>query len=380
MKKDSQYKSRKVKRRIRKKRRNRKLLFLIFVPLLLLITATSVYAFNLINKAQNTVDESYEDDGREHSELREYNVDPGVDHVSVLFIGVDESEHRVNSGDSFRSDALILATLNKDENSVKLLSIPRDSLVYIPKVGYNDKITHAHALGGPLATIGAVEHTFDVPVDYWVRLNFNAFVDVIDALGGIEFDVPYEFTESNSDDKRDAIHLYPGVQQIDGEEALAIVRTRKLDNDIERGKRQQQVMEAILNKAVSLGSINKLDNVIEAVGDNMKTNLLFNDMMAFISYGISGKLELEMLNLEGTDLWTDYYYYQLDEESLAKTKQILQHHLGLIDESELTFDLNEDESTTTDGSTTTDETPGVTETPETTESPEINGTTENNWE
>ncbi|WP_440897985.1 LCP family protein [Amphibacillus sp. Q70] len=342
MKKDSQIKSRTVKRRVKKKRRNKKLLFLIFVPLLLLITATSVYAFNIWNKAQTAVENAYEDDGRERSELRDYDVDPGVDHVSVLFIGVDENDHRDNA-ESARSDALILATLNKDENSVKLLSIPRDSLVYIPYVDYNDKITHAHAMGGASATIGAVENFLKIPVDYYVRLNFHAFVDVVDALGGIEFDVPYEFTESNSDDQRDAIHLYPGDQEIDGEEALAIARTRKLDNDFERGKRQQQIMESILDRAVSIGSINKLDNVIEAVGDNMTTNLLFNDMMSFISYGISGKLELEMLNLEGTDLWTDYYYFQLDEAHLTKTQQILQHHLGLIDESEMTFDLNEDE-------------------------------------
>src|SRR5699024_7653135 len=117
-------------------------------------------------------------------------------------------------------------------------SIPRDSYVYIPEVGYEDKINHAHAFGGHRATIDAVENLLDIPVDYWVKLNFNAFVDVIDAIDGIDVEVPYEFTESNSDDKRDSIHLFPGKQLVDGEEALALARTRKLDNDIERGKRQ----------------------------------------------------------------------------------------------------------------------------------------------
>jgi len=353
MKKENQTHSRSGKRRVKKKRRNKKALLFIFIPLLLLITATSVYAFNILNKAQVAVEDAYEDDGRERSNLREYNVDPGKDHVSVLFIGVDSSEHRDNE-DFALSDALILATLNKDDSSVKLLSIPRDSLVEIPAANpesgpdiYDpnyrgkaiDKITHAHAYGGSSATIGAVENLLEIPVDYFVRLNFHAFVDVVDALGGITFDVPYEFSESDSNDRKNSIHLYPGVQKLNGEEALAVARTRKLDSDLERGKRQQQLMESILNKVVSFESINNLDSVIEAVGNNMGTNLRFNEMMGFASYVISGNLELEMVNMEGTDLWTDLYYYQLDEAHLAETRQLLKHHLGLIDESEMTIEV-----------------------------------------
>ena len=339
MKKENQVNSRIIKREVRKKRRNKKVVIFLVLPIILLFTVIFAYGFSIWNKTQQAVESSYESDGRDSgSELREYEVNPATDNVSVLFIGVDESNHRNNSGHSL-SDALILATLNVEENSVKLLSIPRDSLVYIPHTGKYDKINHAHAFGGPKATIEAVEHTFEIPVDYFVRLNFHAFVDVVDALGGIEFDVPYEFKESNSNDKRDSIHLYPGLQTVNGEEALAIARTRKKDNDIERGKRQQQLMQAILKKTVSIGSIPKIGSVIEAIEDNMSTSISMSDMMGFASYGISGDLKLETLNLKGHDLWTDYYYYQLDEEHLELTKQTLQHHLGLIDDSELTFNL-----------------------------------------
>src|SRR5699024_7601359 len=115
------------------------------------------------------------------------------------------------------SDALILATLNKDEKSVKLLSIPRDSYVEVP--GYNKtKINHAHSHGGPQLTIETVENLFDIPVDYFVKINFEAFIDVVDALNGITVDVPYELKEQNSKDKAGAIHLQPGEQLLDGEE------------------------------------------------------------------------------------------------------------------------------------------------------------------
>ncbi|WP_117149366.1 LCP family protein [Paraliobacillus zengyii] len=319
------------RRKRNKKSKKRKRILFILVPLALLLIGSTVYAVNLVNKAETTAANSYESDGREKSELRDEAVDPSEDHVSILFIGVDDSEHREenNSGAS-RSDALILATLNKDDSSVKLLSIPRDSYVYIPEVGYEDKITHAHAFGGATATIETVENLLDIPVDYYVRLNFNAFVDVVDELGGITFDVPYEFYESNSADEKNAIHLFAGEQELDGEEALAIARTRKLDNDLERGKRQQEVIKAIANKATSLSSVFKYDNVIEAVGDNMSTSLTFDQMKSFISYGTSGDLDIETLNLTGNDMMlNEIYYFGLDDTVLEENKQILQEHLDL---------------------------------------------------
>ncbi|WP_208590779.1 LCP family protein [Gracilibacillus suaedae] len=334
----------------KKKSKRRKILFFIFVPLIILIGAASAYAINLVNEAEKAVSESYESDGREDnkSELRAKEVDPTEDHVSVLFIGVDDSEHRGEKNEPVRSDALILATLNKNDNSVKMLSIPRDSYVYVPEVGYEDKITHAHAFGGVHATIKTVETFLDVPVDYYVKLNFNAFVDVIDAIGGVEMEVPFEFTESNSDDKRDSIHLLPGEQNLNGEEALALARTRKMDNDIERGKRQQEIMKAIIDKATSVNSVFKLDDAIQAVGNNMTTNLSFDEMKAFLSYGTSGSIDIETLNLEGSDLWLDnIYYYGLDEQNLAETKQILQTHLDILDnESESSSEANQNNTAT----------------------------------
>lgn len=246
-------------------------------------------------------------------------MDPNIDNVSILIIGVDENEHRDNAETS-RSDTLMLATFNREEGSVKLVSIPRDTLLYVPEVGREDKITHAHAYGGPKATIETVENLMDIPVDYYVRVNFHAFVDVVDAIGGIDIDVPYELEESDSMDKRDAIHLLPGEQTVDGEEALAFARTRKLDNDIERGKRQMEVVNAVADKATSLGSVFQFDDLIAAVGSNMNTNMTFNEMMTFIKYATGG-LDIEDMTLEGSDYQPgSTYYWLLDEPALEETK------------------------------------------------------------
>ncbi|WP_433744845.1 LCP family protein [Falsibacillus pallidus] len=317
----------------RKKRRRRIFWFLIF-PVLLFGFSAAAYGAYLYNKAETVFNNSHEEIDRKKSDLRKAEVDPSEDNVSILFIGIDDSKSR-NFGNDTRSDALILATLNKKDKSVKLLSIPRDSYVYVPKVGYKTKITHAHAYGGPKATIDTVENLLDIPVDYYVRMNFYAFMDVVDAVGGIEADVPYSIHEKDSEDHHNAINLKPGMQKLDGEEALALARTRKQDNDIERGKRQQKLMKAVMDKAVSVGSISKYDDIIEAVGDNMKTNMTFSEMKSFVSYATSGHLNIETLTLKGSDSMIDgVYYYQLDDTDLANIKNTLKEHLGIKDDSE----------------------------------------------
>src|SRR5699024_9002680 len=131
--------------------------------------------------AGEAADRAYEADDREKSDLRQEVIDPKYDHVSFLLLGIDENEKR-KEREIPRTDAIVLGTLNRDTNSVKLLSIPRDSLVNIPQVGYEDKINHAYAFGeaakqryengeefenkpsGPRAVIDTVESLLDIPV------------------------------------------------------------------------------------------------------------------------------------------------------------------------------------------------------------------------
>lgn len=318
----------KTKQKNTKNKKRRRVLLWVLVPIFTLILGATAYGTFLYNKAQSVVDKSYEPTNRKTTK-RETKVDPNIDNFSVLFVGIDDSDNR-NFSSGSRTDALMLATFNDQQKSVKLLSIPRDSYVYIPNKGYNDKINHAYGKGGITSTIETVEGLLDIPVDYYVNVNFNAFIDIVDALGGIEVDVPYSFSEQDSQDRQNAIHLEEGLQELNGEEALALARTRKLDSDIERGKRQQEIVKAIMNKAMSVSSVTKYSDVIEAVGDNMKTDLSFNEMKSFINYVTAGTgLNIESLILEGESAYIDgIYYYQLDDTSLNEVKKTLQDHLS----------------------------------------------------
>lgn len=320
-------KTRSQNKNYKRQRKKRKIILLTVFPILLLAFAAVAYGGYLFTKASDVAAGSKEDLSRgELSERRIAAVDPKKDSISILIMGVDDS-HQRDFGEATRTDALILATFDINTKSVKMLSIPRDSYVYIPDRKKNDKITHAHVYGGTEGTIETVEELFDIPVDYFVKLNFNAFIDVVDALGGITVDVPITFSEQDSKDRAGAIRLEKGLQELSGEEALALARTRKIDNDIERGKRQQLVLRAIIDKAVSIGSITKYGNVMESMGENMTTNLEFEEMLGLFNYATAG-LNIESLALEGYD---DYikgvYYYRLEESSVEAISETLRFHL-----------------------------------------------------
>lgn len=332
---------------LNKKKTSKKRTVLKVALLISLLAFISVlgYGFYLENKANKAADRAFESlNDRTKSQLRDEAVEPLKDNVSILFIGVDESDKRKDDGNS-RSDALLVATLNNDQKTVNLLSIPRDANVYDPNRQRFDKITHAHAFGGTEATIDTVENLLEIPIDYYVKMNFNAFIEVVDAIGGVTVDVPYDHVELDENDKR-SIELEKGEHHLDGRHTLALARTRKLDSDVDRGKRQQMILNAIAKESLSLNSFVKLGDVIDAVGNNMKTNMTYSEMKSFLEYAKGGIPDINMMNIEGDDNWTARgYYWELDETDLAEKKELLMQHLELTpDTNELTDD--EDQSNT----------------------------------
>ncbi|PAD35241.1 LCP family protein [Terribacillus saccharophilus] len=361
MRRRSPYQPQPPRRTVKKKVNKKRILMLLLIPVLILGAGGAAYAAHLWTSAASAIEKAHVADTRDKSALREEAVDPVEDNVSILFMGVDDSDTR-DEGNS-RSDAMILATFNKKEHSVDLLSIPRDSYVYVPEVDRQTKITHAHAYGGAQASVETVENFLNVPVDYYAEINFNAFMDIIDTLGGIDVEVPYELYEQNSKDQKDAIHLEEGMQELNGEEALALARTRHYDNDIERGKRQQEIIKAMITKASSAGSVFKYDALIQDVGDNLSTSLTFDQIKSFISYGTSNDLKINTLNLDGTGgkLSDGIWYYQVDPTSLADIQKQLREHLDLSQEVDT-------DSVETDGSGVYDDSTGTTDSTETTDS------------
>lgn len=298
-----------------------------------LIAIPVVFANNLFKSSEKAFESSQDKSNADRqSNLRSSKIDPEKDPISILFLGIDDNEGREKNGQSLehsRSDAMILSTFNQDKHQIRMLSIPRDTISYIPKVGYYDKITHAHAYGGPIAAMDSVEATMNVPVDYYARVNMKAFVQAVDELGGIYYDVPYNLNEPNSDDTG-RIKIKKGYQKLNGDEALAVARTRHHDSDLKRGQRQMDLIKILFQKAQTLDSFDKLDEVISIVGKNAKHNLTKSEIKSLAKMYLSDSVEMKKSQLEGKDdMLENIYYYNPSIKSIQKYSNILRSDLGL---------------------------------------------------
>lgn len=243
----------------------------------------------------------------------------GEEPVSILLLGVDERE-----GDKGRSDTMILLTINPEEESTKMVSIPRDTLVDIPGYG-EDKINHAYAYGSEQLSVQTVESYLEVPVDYYVKINFDGFVALIDAIGGITVEVMY-------DCEYNGVALEAGVQHLNGEEALTYCRCRKdtPEGDFSRQQAQQQVITATIDQLLSIDTLKNKDAIIAALGENMTTNLTADDMWYLATGYMKALTNVEKIQMEtegdSVNGMSVQIYPEEDREALSEE---LNTHLGL---------------------------------------------------
>ncbi|WP_214777884.1 LCP family protein [Exiguobacterium sp. s22] len=327
----------------RKKRSPWKIVLIVLgVVLLIGGSAFGYFVFKANETAESTNKELERGD---KSERREETIDLTKDHFSVLLAGVDGGA----SLEEGRSDSLMVATFNKESRQVTLVSIPRDSYVDIildDNDPFKDKINHAYAYGGIDATISTVENLLDIPIDYYATINFDGIEDLVDAVGGVEVDVLIPISGKATGN----VELEPGVQVLNGKEALAYARMRKQDpaGDIGRAGRQQQVIEAIINEATTINSFTKLNRIMNAVGENIRTNMSLSEASQLQPYAKSLK-SFNRETLEGNDLTLNgVYYYELDPADLRDAQALLQTELGIpVTADEPTTDETDDSMTET---------------------------------
>ncbi|NCO23897.1 MAG: hypothetical protein COZ07_09070 [Candidatus Infernicultor aquiphilus] len=240
------------KRRLKGKKNRRRLSPLIYFILLLIILIVFLNYFGIFPFSSN---------------ILSYN------RINMLIVGCDEIE---NQG---RADTIVLLSISPKTKNVLILSIPRDIRVEIPERGM-DKINHAYAFGGKGLISKTVSSFLDIPINFYVIVDFIKFVNIIDELGGVEINIEKEM---HYIDKAGGlnINLYPGKQILDGEKALQYIRFRH-DNlgDLGRIKRQQKLVEALINKMMNLGSVTKITQILEGLKTYLETDLKLQDAVA----------------------------------------------------------------------------------------------------
>jgi LCP family protein required for cell wall assembly len=198
------------------------------------------------------------------------------DQVNILLLGSDQRE-----GDSgFRTDTIQLLTINPSEGTVKLTSFPRDLYVYIP--GYTvQRINTAFAWGGFDALAETMEYNFGVRPEYYVLINFWSFVDVIDSIGGITVDIGKDLCD-HRDNWGGNFCVSQGSMWMGGKTALWYVRSRYSSSDLDRGRRQQEVLEAAFKRVISLDGLRRAPELYDIYKDSVSTNVSFEMAARFI--------------------------------------------------------------------------------------------------
>lgn len=230
------------------------------------------------------------------------------DVLNILLVGTDERTEAVNDADAFthlnqldgtedttefsddaRADSMILVSMDIKDHIIRLVSIERGTGVPILLDGYEDQydwITHTFRYGGPKLTMKTVEECFNIEVDHFVRVNFNSFVQIVNAVGGVNIDITeMEAKALNWEVPSNSMlivnHVDPGLNHFDGYTALQYARLRKIDNDWKRVERQRTVIEAVLDQ-VKNASVMELDNLLNTVLPLIQTNFTKTEIAALL--------------------------------------------------------------------------------------------------
>lgn len=208
----------------------------------------------------------------------------GTERVNVLLLGGDS--RGLSEGEAPRSDTLMIASLDPVTKNAHLFSIMRDSYVSIPDYGM-DRINAALAYGGPDLAMRTVSEWLDIPVQYYIYADFEGFVKLIDAIGGIDFYVEKDmYYTSRADGPEYDINLKKGQQHLDGHTALQYVRFRHdAMSDYARTERQRKLLTAVAKKMQTFSSILKLPNTLKKIEPYIETNLSLRDMWSLGDLG-----------------------------------------------------------------------------------------------
>jgi LCP family protein required for cell wall assembly len=327
-------------KKIKKKKKKsvfKRILFLFFI-LFLLVGGYAGYVFYQTYQAANN---SYDDLGRDKSKLRDEAVSISNDPVSILLMGV---ENYSSGGSGGRADTLMVATFNPKDQTMKLLSLPRDTRVEIPGKETKRKINSAYSTGGKELTIETVEGFLEIPIDYYATVNFEGFKNIIDIVGGITVDVPFDFTQNSDDPKAEKLEFTEGPMKMDGRYALAYARMRLQDpnNDIGRNERQQQVVKEVISEIVSAGTLLKVDKLTNEVGKNVETNMRMSELLGFYKkYNNFNTKKIDTVKLEGVGEYIGNAAYWIpDDTSLEEVRDELKEHLELKSAEDDNLDSN----------------------------------------
>lgn len=285
------------------------------------------YVSNVVLEAYKSWDQMYEvsDQGNESESDEEEEVnekDSNVRATSILLLGVDSRRGTLQG----LPDVIMVAVLNEKSSEATLVSIPRDTYVKIPGKHY-DKLNHTYSYGGTDMIIDTLEHFLDMPIDHYLVLNFDAFTNFVNLLGGLQLDVERRIYDY---DAGTYYRIEAGEQVLSAKDALYYTRFRRdSEGDFGRMRRQQQVISEVLNQTLDMRNMGKITEMFNILGENVRHDIPFRDMVSLARNFSSFKGDdLETIRLEGGFLNIDNIsYVDVSDEDQQRVQQKLKERM-----------------------------------------------------
>lgn len=324
----------------RKPKRRHPILRAVVLIVLVALFLAGGYAARFYSQAKKAVAKTYDPVSTKavNSDLN------GKKPISILLMGTDTGAFgRTDTG---RSDTLMLVTINPKEKKTTMLSIPRDTLAEMVGTGDQsptyEKINAAYSYGKSDAAIKTVEKLLNVPINYYVTVNMEGLQKIVDAVGGVDVNVPFTWTDANTGGQT----FKKGKAHLNGELALAYARMRDEDpeGDYGRQKRQQEVINQIVKHLMSVKSLTNYQKVMDSLSSSMRTNLTFDDMMAIAQNYRSSASTIERKQLQGIGVYIDNAAYQvMKTDTLQKASDEMRAQLGLSKKTLNNFNTHQNE-------------------------------------
>lgn len=311
-----------------------KILGLVFLVMLFVMGA---YGFRLYAQTQNSMGKTYKALEGKKVSMRINQKKP----VSILLLGVDTTDDGVRDTEkNYRgnSDTMIVVTVNPKTNKTTMMSVPRDSMAQIWKSSTNNtkkiqKINSAYNIGNEESAVATTEKFLNIPIDYYVKVDFNSLTQIVNAVGGVDVDVPFSFSYGDTGQKES--HFKKGKMHLNGKQALDYSRMRYEDpkGDYGRQLRQRQVITAIIKSAASAKTFTRYQKVLDSISSSMTTNLSFTDMQSmFLNYRGAAK-SIGSDHVQGYGSMINGSSYEvIPTKELQRASSKLRKQLGLSEE------------------------------------------------
>lgn len=299
----------------------RVLLTLLGILLAIILVVVGVGA-KMYHDVKSTANDAYEKVDRKESTTQKRQVKLSEQEpFSILLLGVDTGAlGRTEQG---RSDTMMVATVNPSTDESLLVSLPRDT--YTEIVGHNtqDKMNHAYAFGGAAMSMDTVEKLLDIPINHYITINMQGIESLVDAVGGVEVNNPFEFAYRGT--------TFPkGKQDLDGDSALKYSQMRYEDpnGDYGRQERQRQIISGVAKKVLSTQGLTNYQSILTTMGENAKTDLSFDDMRTLMGdyRGAFGHIKSDQMKGEGF-MQDGVSYQRIDPTELKRVQDELKTQL-----------------------------------------------------